>query len=97
MTSLALFRLFFYLKFSTVKGWYQIAPHPSRNLRVLLLKYKWKDSILYFKVPVGVELPFIWRVDKVIDALGRLGTLEGSDEIDFPDVFATELLKKDTP
>lgn len=59
--------------------------------------HKWKDFFLYCKIPIGVDLSFLWRAKKVTDDLGQVGTLEGFDEINTPDVITTELLEDDIP
>lgn len=52
---------------------------------------------MYFKIPMGVQLPLFWRANKLTDELCRVRTPDGYHRINVVDIVVGELLNEDIP
>lgn len=76
--SIVLFMAFFSLKSSPTVAWYYFSPW-KRDLKVDLpnKNVELKNKFMFFCVALGVELPTLWRIGKIPNAVGSSGSRLG--------------------
>lgn len=98
ISSLALFRTFFYLKSSRNEGWYQIAPRLSRPIRVILPNKvsRWKDTFFFCRIPRSVQLLGFWRTEKIIEGVGP-SSPEGFEDLNVTHTIRVDFEEVEIP